>query len=150
MRGTRGVRIGLLAAAVTVGAVAVSAAVSSASGAPSAPSGGAPASSVQDFRSVRAVGDVAEPVRLRIPALGVTSSLLRLGRAPDGSVEVPGDYNTAGWFAEGPRPGQPGPAVMLGHVDSKAGPGVFWGLVRLARATRCWSTGPTAARSPST
>jgi len=48
-----------------------------------------------------------------------------------GSIEVPADFGTAGWFAEGPRPGQPGPAVILGHVDSKAGPGVFYRLAQL-------------------
>ena len=86
----------------------------------------------QSFHSVRSYPGVAEPVRLRIPAIGVDTPLLRLGRAPDQSIEVPADYGTAGWFAEGPRPGQPGPAVILGHVDSRAGPGVFFELARLA------------------
>jgi hypothetical protein len=87
---------------------------------------------VQSFRSVRSYVDVAEPVRLRIPAIGVDSGLERLGQAPDRSIEVPTNFGTAGWFAEGPRPGQPGPAVMLGHVDSRAGPAVFYQLARLA------------------
>jgi len=98
--------------------------------APAAPQAASPAES---FRSVRSYGDVdvAEPVRLRVPALGVDSPLLHLGLAADRSIEVPPDYGTAGWFAGGPRPGQPGPAVLLGHVDSKAGPGVFYRLAEL-------------------
>jgi sortase (surface protein transpeptidase) len=79
---------------------------------------------------------VAAPVRLGIPALHVTSSLLRLGRAKDGTIEVPQRFDIAGWYQEGPRPGQPGPAVIVGHVDSKAdGPGVFFNLYRLKRGT---------------
>jgi sortase (surface protein transpeptidase) len=84
------------------------------------------------FHSIRSYMDVAEPVRVRVPALRVNSPLVHLGVAPDGTIEVPADYGTAGWFADGPRPGQPGPAVILGHVDSKAGPGVFYRLAKLA------------------
>jgi hypothetical protein len=82
---------------------------------------------------VRWAGAVAEPVRLRILASRVVDTRLqRLGRAADGSIEVPTDFGVAGWFAEGPRPGQPGPAVIVGHVDSRRGPGVFFGLAGLA------------------
>ena len=77
------------------------------------------------FRSVRSYAQVAEPVRVRIPAAGVDTALVRLGRAADGSIEVPARFDVAGWFDEGPRPGQPGPAVVLGHVDSRTGPAVF-------------------------
>ena len=65
---------------------------------------------------------------MTIPALGIESSLLALGRASDGSIEVPGDFQRAGWYREGPVPGQPGPAVILGHVDSRQGPAVFYRL----------------------
>jgi len=70
-------------------------------------------------------------VRLQIPAIAVSTRLVRLGRLPDGSLEVPHDWDTAGWFDQGPRPGQPGPAVILGHVDSTAGPAVFFRLREL-------------------
>jgi sortase (surface protein transpeptidase) len=43
-------------------------------------------------------------------------------------MEVPDDFGRAGWFAEGPAPGQPGPAVIAGHVDSNTGPAVFYRL----------------------
>jgi sortase (surface protein transpeptidase) len=77
------------------------------------------------FTSARTYPAVAAPVRLRIPSLGVDSPLDRLGRQADGSVGVPERPGVAGWYASGPRPGQPGPAVILGHVDSRTGPGVF-------------------------
>src|SRR5438105_1205772 len=65
------------------------------------------------------------PVRLRIPSIGVDSSLGRLGLNQDGSIEVPADFNQAGWYDKGPTPGEVGPAVLLGHLDSYTGPAVF-------------------------
>ncbi|WP_229830785.1 class F sortase [Actinoplanes ianthinogenes] len=77
------------------------------------------------FRSERTFPLVAEPVRLRIPALRVDSGLQPLGLRRDGTIAVPDRVEVAGWYRFGPRPGQPGPAVILGHVDSKTGPGIF-------------------------
>jgi sortase family protein len=86
------------------------------------PAGPNPADS---FRSVRTYAQVAPPVRIRIPAMHVDSKLIDLGLQSDGSVQVPPRTDIAGWYDGGPRPGEPGPAVILGHVDSKDGPGVF-------------------------
>jgi hypothetical protein len=83
---------------------------------------------VAGFHSVRSYGQPALPVRLSIPAIAVSTPLTRLGRLRDGSIEVPKDWDTAGWYDQGPRPGQPGPAVILGHVDSITGPAVFYRL----------------------
>jgi len=83
---------------------------------------------VAGFHSVRRYDQLAPPARLEIPAIGVSTPLVRLGRLPDGTIEVPHAWNTAGWYDQGPRPGQPGPAVLLGHVDSKKGPAVFYRL----------------------
>jgi sortase (surface protein transpeptidase) len=71
------------------------------------------------------------PVRLVIPAIGVATALDRLGLEAGGEMAVPGDFGRAGWFAEGPAPGQVGPAVIAGHVDSKTGPAVFYRLREL-------------------
>jgi hypothetical protein len=90
-----------------------------------------PPPGVAGFRSVRTYDRPAPPVRLWIPAIAVSTSLVRLGRLPDGSLQVPHDWDTAGWYDRGPRPGQPGPAVILGHVDSTAGPAVFFRLREL-------------------
>lgn len=70
-------------------------------------------------------GAGSPPVRLVIPAIGVATRLLRLGLEADGTMAVPADFGRAGWFAEGPAPGQVGPAVIAGHVDSRTGPAVF-------------------------
>jgi sortase (surface protein transpeptidase) len=87
--------------------------------------------SVRSFRSTRRYDVVARPERIRIPVIGVNSRLEALGRNPDGTIEVPQDWNVAGWFAKGARPGQRGPAVILGHVDSRSGPAVFYRLREL-------------------
>ncbi len=86
---------------------------------------------VAGFHSVRTYDQPALPVRLWIPAIAVSTPLVRLGRLPDGSLQVPRDWDKAGWYDQGPRPGQPGPAVILGHVDSKSGPAVFYQLQTL-------------------
>jgi len=120
-------------ACVVLGVTAVVCSVIAATAPPSPPPAPPPAgsSSEASFHSVRSYADVAEPVRLRIPALGVDAPLTHLGVAPNGTIEVPADCAVPGWFDQGPRPGQPGPAVILGHVDSKAGPAVFYRLNRL-------------------
>ena len=87
----------------------------------------------RDFRSTRGYEATPVPVRIDIPRIGVTSSLDRLGRAPDKTVEVPTRWEVAGWYAAGTRPGDPGSAVILGHVDSKRGPAVFFRLRELRR-----------------
>lgn len=71
----------------------------------------------------------SDPVSLRIPSIGVRASqLVGLAYTKAGELEVPKDFNTPGWFTPGPSPGQLGPAVIAGHVDSKAGPAVFFKL----------------------
>jgi hypothetical protein len=100
------------------------------------------------FRSARGYRATPVPVRIDIPRIGVSSSLDRLGRAPDGTVETPPLRRAAvaGWYALGPRPGDPGSAVILGHVDSTSGPAVFFRLrelrrgdeVRVKRADGSW------------
>ena len=83
------------------------------------------------FRSTRGYQATPAPVRIEIPRIEVASSLVRLGRAPDRTVEVPARWEVAGWYAPGTRPGDPGSAVILGHVDSKRGPAVFFRLREL-------------------
>ena len=87
------------------------------------------------FRSTRGYQATPTPVRIEIPRIHVASSLDRLGRAPDGTVEVPGPdrWEVPGWYELGPRPGELGSAVILGHVDSKRGPAAFFRLRELRR-----------------
>jgi hypothetical protein len=71
------------------------------------------------------------PVTLRIPAIGVDARVIPLGLDASGGVAVP-PLSTpflTSWYDGGSAPGQAGPAVLLGHVDSAAvGPAVFYKL----------------------
>ncbi|MDR7276184.1 class F sortase [Catenuloplanes atrovinosus] len=76
------------------------------------------------------------PASLDIPSIGVHSSLISLGLRADGTVEVPPLTGSApaGWYRHSVTPGEPGPAVLLGHVDSvETGRGVFYRLTELTR-----------------
>lgn len=74
------------------------------------------------------------PVTIEIPAIGVRSKVNPIGLAADGSIAVPQPGPTldqAAWFKNSPTPGQPGPSVIEGHVDSVSGPSVFFDLGKL-------------------
>jgi sortase (surface protein transpeptidase) len=76
-------------------------------------------------------GEAADPTELEIPAIDVRTPLTDLGLHDDRTVEVPDDAHVAGWYTGGPRPGEIGPAAVIGHVDSRDGPGVFYRLAEL-------------------
>jgi sortase (surface protein transpeptidase) len=78
-------------------------------------------------------GDAAPPRHIRIPAIGVSAHVVSLHREPDGTMQTPRRWENAGWYEPGPEPGERGPAVIAGHIDSTAGPAVFYRLRELRR-----------------
>jgi sortase (surface protein transpeptidase) len=72
------------------------------------------------------------PLTLRIPALEMSVPLLSLGLNANGTVQVPTVTTQPGWYRLGVTPGQIGSAVILGHVDSYLGVGIFFNLRTLA------------------
>ncbi|PWK84102.1 LPXTG-site transpeptidase (sortase) family protein [Lentzea atacamensis] len=76
----------------------------------------------------------SEPTEVRIPKIGAKSSLVPLGLNPDETIEVPPVEQPmqAGWYKLARTPGEPGPAVLLGHVDGNKQPGIFFRLKELA------------------
>jgi LPXTG-site transpeptidase (sortase) family protein len=74
---------------------------------------------------------VSPPTRLAIPRIGVETSLESLDLDDKGEITPPRDYARAGWYVRGVVPGQPGPAVIAGHVDSVTGPAIFFRLREL-------------------
>ncbi len=76
-------------------------------------------------RAVRVTRAVSPPVTLGVPDLGITTRLIGLRKEPGGALRVPEDAQRAGWYSQGPAPGDVGAAVIVGHVDSYRGPGVF-------------------------
>jgi sortase (surface protein transpeptidase) len=83
------------------------------------------------------LSEAVAPVHLDIPALGVDAPIVPVGVEARGTMEVPEDVSTAGWYRFGPLPGARGSAMVIGHVDSRTqGPGVFFGLSKLPLGER--------------
>ena len=80
----------------------------------------------------------APPVLLTIPAIGVKTKLVDLGLNANGTLQVPASTAVAGWYGGSPTPGAVGAAVIAGHVDSRAGLGVFFWLRSLRPGDRIY------------
>lgn len=76
------------------------------------------------------------PVRLRVERLGLDTAPVPLGLLDDGSLQVPADAGTVGWYTGAPTPGERGPAVLAAHVDWKGLPGAFADLHALRPGDR--------------
>lgn len=73
----------------------------------------------------------SRPVEITIGSIGVKTAIYPIGLAADGTLAVPqpGPHlNNAAWFKNSPTPGQPGPSIIEGHLDSDQGPSVFFKL----------------------
>jgi sortase (surface protein transpeptidase) len=64
------------------------------------------------------------PMAITIPSIGVKADIVGVGLQADGAMQLP-DPDQVGWYKRGPRPGAPGPAVLIGHLDSDSDPAVF-------------------------
>ncbi|EAR66796.1 hypothetical protein B14911_27355 [Bacillus sp. NRRL B-14911] len=74
-----------------------------------------------------------EPAAIKIPSLGIEAPVGKVGVLENGAMGVPDDNESAGWFEPGIKPGEKGSSVIAGHVDSKAGPAVFFYLKDLVK-----------------
>ena len=81
---------------------------------------------------------VASPVSLTIPLIGVQTHLVTLGLTTAGELQVPSSTSVAGWYTGSPRPGAIGSAIIVGHIDSLSGPGVFYRLSELAAGDKVY------------
>lgn len=73
----------------------------------------------------------ARPVSIDIPVINVHTTLQTLGLDGSGALQPPTNLTEAGWYTGSPVPGQNGPAVIAGHVDSFNGPAVFFDVKSL-------------------
>jgi sortase (surface protein transpeptidase) len=71
------------------------------------------------------------PTRVRIPAIGIDAPLGPLHMDESGELQAPADYALPGWYEEGAVPGETGPAVIAGHLDSQKGQAIFYRLHEL-------------------
>jgi hypothetical protein len=105
---------------------------------PAATRAAAPAVPAANAPRPAAGARTAPPVGLTIPAIGVRTRLIRLGLTPAGALQVPATFSVAGWYDRSPRPGATGSAIIAGHIDSLAGPAVFYRLASLRRGDRAY------------
>jgi hypothetical protein len=143
----RVVRRPAAAAALICGALAAVAsvtglAVASQTGRPAAPVGKPTLLPVPVGRQAPApqptLQQVAPPVGLIVPSIGVRTRLVRLGLTSSGALQVPATTAVAGWYTGSARPGATGAAVIAGHIDSLTGPGVFFRLRLLHPGSRVY------------
>ncbi len=72
------------------------------------------------------------PTKERIAYIGVDATIIDLGLNPDRTLEVPEDIRLTGWWTGRSVPGEDGPSIVVGHIDSAAqGAGVFFRLREL-------------------
>lgn len=69
--------------------------------------------------------------RIEIPSIGVDAGVIDLGLNRDRTLQVPARAGQVGLWKGGAVPGRAGAAIMVGHVDSRIGPAVFFRLRRL-------------------
>ncbi len=81
---------------------------------------------------------IARPVLLTIPLIGVKTRLITLGLTARGALQVPSTTTVAGWYTRSPPPGAIGSAIIVGHIDSLTGPGVFYRLSELRVGDRVY------------
>jgi sortase (surface protein transpeptidase) len=91
-------------------------------------------SATQDLATATSSTERPIPLTLSIPSLNLRADFTDtpLGLGEERAVEVPNSYTEVGWYGLGPTPGDQGPAIVLGHVDSIEGPAVLYDLKELA------------------
>lgn len=87
----------------------------------------------------------AEPAHLSIPSIGVDTPTIDLDLSAT-EAEVPVSFHVAGWYRQTRTPGTVGPAVIVGHVGSRDGPGVFARLDQLRPGDEIHVTGDDGGR----
>ncbi|WP_053216096.1 class F sortase [Guptibacillus hwajinpoensis] len=73
------------------------------------------------------------PVTIEIPSIHLNAPIQNVGRTKDGSMGVPDEINTVGWYGPGYKPGETGNAVLAGHVDGNSKPGAFYFLKEMKK-----------------
>ncbi len=73
----------------------------------------------------------SEVLGLKIDAININIPLGQTILDSNRALMVPKDPTKAAWYKNGPKPGDAGTALITGHLDSAAGPGVFYDLGKL-------------------
>lgn len=94
-----------------------------------------PTPSTSAVKGRRTAKHPIKPVRIEIPAIGADAPITPVSLDKRRSLQVP-DPDQAGWWRQGAKPGARGVSVVVGHVDSKTGPAVFYHLSQLKKGQR--------------
>lgn len=80
------------------------------------------------------------PTRIRIPSIKVNAPLVKINVDRRGRLQVPplSRPGVAGWYVGSASPGQLGPSVIVGHMDTRTGPAVFYRLRKIKRGARVY------------
>jgi Sortase domain len=130
-----GAFVTLLVGGIMAAALAGAAGAPNAEKSPTASPPGPPAVAHQGLIAAPPKRLHAPPVRLVVPSIGVDTAVERVGLRADGTLQQPSGWHIAGWYTGSVRPGEVGPSVIIGHVDSVHGPAVFFRLRELRRGS---------------
>jgi len=76
----------------------------------------------------------SEPTHITVPSVGIDAPVGPVGQDAEGSIAVPPvEEWVTGWYKYSPTPGEDGPSVIVGHVDTYKGVSVFWRLREVQR-----------------
>lgn len=100
---------------------------------PALPHNTSPSASVPSALPVAPASETKQsPWRLQISSIKLDAAIQEVGLTKNGDMGVPSNYTDVGWLKTGPRPGQPGNAVLAGHLNSGVNkPAVFENLHKL-------------------
>ncbi|MHA7136407.1 class F sortase [Rossellomorea arthrocnemi] len=73
------------------------------------------------------------PTTIEIPAIDLSAPVEAVGLKENGEMAVTESFEKTGWYEGGYKPGEPGNAVIGGHVDSRNGPAIFYNLNKLTK-----------------
>lgn len=75
----------------------------------------------------------SQPVRLKIPNINVNATIEQVNLTSSGAVGVPKGIANVGWFNLGPRPGEKGNSIIVGHYGwyKNGTPAVFNNINKL-------------------
>ncbi|MFD9353263.1 class F sortase [Streptomyces sp. NPDC060031] len=99
-------------------------------GVPSPLTGQAGGSAAAGLPAAHAPLAAAAPARVDVPSMGIQAPVMARDLDPQGAIDPPPyeQPGSVGWWRGGPQPGAAGTALMVGHVDTKSKPAVFYGL----------------------
>jgi LPXTG-site transpeptidase (sortase) family protein len=71
------------------------------------------------------------PTRLQIPRINVDAAVEARGLDANRNMDIPKSFRDVAWYRLGPAPGQPGNALINGHVNWWTGDAVFTHLTQV-------------------